>query len=113
MQSTYVRCPKLERRIITAPINHVSSHMYASQALTPNVPVQELMLNHLMLATIDTNTARKGAHHCFTHRYPNDRRINHIFGIQIHSVGTTSDNPVTEDTYRHSTFITFNWKQGQ
>jgi len=37
-------------------INHVSSHMNALQALSLNVPVQDLMLNHLMLATLDTET---------------------------------------------------------
>jgi len=34
-------------------INHVSSHMNALPALSLNVPVQDLMLNHLMLATLD------------------------------------------------------------
>jgi hypothetical protein len=34
-------------------INHVSSHMNALQALSLNVPVQDLMLNHLMLASLD------------------------------------------------------------
>ena len=32
-------------------INHVSSHMNALQALSLNVLVQDLMINHLMLAT--------------------------------------------------------------
>ena len=40
-------------------INHVSSHMNALQALTLNVPVQDLMLNHLMLATLDAETQRE------------------------------------------------------
>ena len=40
-------------------INHVSSHMNALQALTLNVPVQDLMLNHLMLATLDPETQRE------------------------------------------------------
>ena len=34
-------------------INYVSSYMNALQALSLNVPVQDLMLNHLMLATLD------------------------------------------------------------
>jgi hypothetical protein len=37
-------------------INHVSSHINAIQALSLNVPVQDLMLNHLMLATLDNDT---------------------------------------------------------
>jgi hypothetical protein len=37
-------------------INHVSSHINAIQALSVNVPVQDLMLNHLMLATLDNDT---------------------------------------------------------
>ena len=40
-------------------INHASSHMNALQALSLNVPVQDLMLNHLMLATIDPETQRE------------------------------------------------------
>ena len=40
-------------------INHVSSHMNALQALSLNVPVQDLMLNHLMLATLDPETQRE------------------------------------------------------
>jgi len=40
-------------------INHVSSHMNVLQALTLNVPTQDLMLNHLMSATIDPDTQRE------------------------------------------------------
>jgi hypothetical protein len=34
-------------------INHVSSHMNALQALSLNVSLQDLMLNHLLLASLD------------------------------------------------------------
>jgi len=40
-------------------INQVSSHMNALQALSLNVPVQDLMLNHLMLATLDPETQQE------------------------------------------------------
>jgi len=40
-------------------INHVSSHMNALQALSLNVSVQDLMLNQLMLATLDPETQRE------------------------------------------------------
>jgi len=40
-------------------INHVSSHMNALQALSLNMPIQDLMLNHLMPATLDTVTQGK------------------------------------------------------
>jgi len=40
-------------------INYVSSLMNALQALSLNVPVQDLMLNHLMLATLDPETQRE------------------------------------------------------
>jgi len=40
-------------------INHVSSHMNALQVLSLNVSVQDLILNHLMLATIDPETQRE------------------------------------------------------
>ena len=40
-------------------INHVSSHMNALQALSLNAPIQDLMLNHLMLAILDTENQRE------------------------------------------------------
>jgi len=40
-------------------INHVLSHMNALKALSLNVSVQDLILNHLMLATLDTETQRE------------------------------------------------------
>jgi len=40
-------------------VNHVSSHMNALKALYLNVPIQDLMLNHLMLATLDPETQRE------------------------------------------------------
>jgi len=43
-------------------INHVSSHMNALQALCLTVSVQDLMLNHLMLATLDTETQRESSY---------------------------------------------------
>ena len=40
-------------------IYHVSSHMKALQALSLNVPLEDLMLTHLMLATFDPDTQRE------------------------------------------------------
>jgi len=40
-------------------INHVSIHMKALQALSLKVSFQDLMLNHLMLATLDPETQRE------------------------------------------------------
>jgi len=37
-------------------INHVSSHMKALQAISLNVSFQDLMLNHLMIETLDPET---------------------------------------------------------
>ena len=39
-------------------INHVSSRMNALQA-SLNVPIQDLLLNYLMLATLDKETQRE------------------------------------------------------
>ena len=47
-------------------INHVSSHMNALQALQLNVSAQDLILNHLMLATIDPETQREWELHTTT-----------------------------------------------
>jgi hypothetical protein len=40
-------------------INHVSSHMNALQALSFNVPIQVLMLNHHLLSALDAETLRQ------------------------------------------------------
>jgi len=40
-------------------INHVSSHMNALRALSLNVPIQDLMLNHLLLSALDAETQRE------------------------------------------------------
>jgi len=40
-------------------INHVSSHMSALYALSLKVTYQDLMLNHLMLATLDAETQKE------------------------------------------------------
>jgi hypothetical protein len=40
-------------------INHVSSHINALQALTLNVPIQDLMMNHLLLSSLDAETQRE------------------------------------------------------
>jgi hypothetical protein len=42
--------------------NHVSSHMNAIQALSVNTPVQDLMLNHLMTATLENETLQQWEH---------------------------------------------------
>jgi hypothetical protein len=39
-------------------INHVSSHLNALQAFSLNVPIQDLIVNHLLLVTIDPDTER-------------------------------------------------------
>jgi hypothetical protein len=68
-------------------INHVSSHMNELQALSLNVPVQDLMLNNLMLATIDPEMQREWdlitASHADT---SNDCRISYILGIKKQSI---------------------------
>jgi len=54
--------PQIKKRDISSLrqlINHVSSHINALQALSFNVPIQELMLNHLMLATLEVETQRE------------------------------------------------------
>jgi len=56
-QMTQVR--KGDASALRQLINHVSSHMNALQALSQNVSVQDLMLNHLMLATLDPETQRE------------------------------------------------------
>ena len=40
-------------------INHGLSHMNAFQALSLNVHLQDMILDHLMLATIDPETQRE------------------------------------------------------
>jgi len=61
MQSIMSNAPSKEwgRIFFRQLINHVSRHMNALQALTLNVPVQDLMLNNLMVATLDPETQRE------------------------------------------------------
>lgn len=40
-------------------INHVSSHTNALQALSLNVPIQNLILKHLMLSTLGAVTQKE------------------------------------------------------
>jgi hypothetical protein len=53
-------CAKYHRRkgetSLRQLINYVSSHMNALQVLSVNVPFQDTMLNHFMLATLDAAT---------------------------------------------------------
>jgi hypothetical protein len=37
-------------------INHVTTHVNALQALSLNAPMQDLILNHLLLSTLDPET---------------------------------------------------------
>jgi len=90
-------------------INHVSSHVNALQALSLNVPVQDLMLNHLMLATIDLETQREWELITASRRYP-DCRISNILGVKMQSIRATSDHPITEDSSCNFTVIIHNWK---
>jgi hypothetical protein len=78
-------------------INHVSSHMIALQAMSLNVPVQDLMLNNLMLTTLDTETARVGFKRCFACRHANHCRAGHIPEIKVQGFGVTPEYPITED----------------
>jgi hypothetical protein len=50
---------KEERRYILASINHVSSNMNAIQALALNTPMQDLILNHLLLSALDSETHKE------------------------------------------------------
>ena len=95
-------------------INHVSSHMNALQALSFNVPIQDLMLYHLMLATLDTEAQREWELNMASRKdNPNDCRISHIFENKMQSLIVTSDHQVTEVICYHSTFVKVNWRQVQ
>ena len=62
MFSIYIKCPQLRNGLASTLhqlFNHVSSRMNALQVLLLNVPVQDLMLKHLMLATLDPETQPK------------------------------------------------------
>jgi len=60
--------------------NNVSSQLNALQALLLSVPIQYLMLNDLMLATLDPEITRE-----FERRYPKHCRISLIPGIKMQS----------------------------
>jgi len=54
---TYVR--KGEKSSLRQLNNHVSSHINALKIILFYVPVQDFMLNHLMLATLDPEMQRE------------------------------------------------------
>ena len=95
-------------------INHMSRHMNALQTLSLDVRFQHLMLNHLMLATLDSETQRE-RELISTSRAdtPTTAELGHILGINMQSFRATSDYPVTEDRYCHSTVLRVNGMQGQ
>jgi hypothetical protein len=89
-------------------INHVSSHMNAIQALALNVPFQDLMLNHLMTATLD-ETHAVGAGHRNETGHACDIRAYHLSRGTLQSIGTTSKHKVSEDNYCPSTRTAISW----
>jgi len=50
---------KSDASLLRQLINHVSSHINALQALPLNVPIQDLMLNHFLLSSLDAETQRE------------------------------------------------------
>jgi len=50
---------KSDASLLRQLINQESSHMKALQALSLNVPIQDLMLNHLLLSSLDAETQQK------------------------------------------------------
>jgi diphosphomevalonate decarboxylase len=60
-------------------INHVSSNMNALQALALNVPLHDLMLNQLILVTLDAESQETmGATHYVAYRHTDNCRTHHI-----------------------------------
>jgi len=47
---------KSDASLLRQLINHVSSHLNALKALSLNVPIQDLMLNHFLLSALDAET---------------------------------------------------------
>jgi hypothetical protein len=87
--------------------------MDALQALTLNVPTQDLMLNHLMLATIDPDTQPEWELVTAPRADTPTTADLHFRGVQMQSPRTTRDIPVTEGTcYQHTPF-TISLNQGQ
>jgi len=52
---------KSDASLLRQLINHVSNHINALKALSLNVPIQDLMLNHVLLSAFDAETTRMGA----------------------------------------------------
>jgi hypothetical protein len=84
-------------------INHVSSHINAIQALSVNVPIQDLMVNHLMLATLDSNTSTMGDEHSLSCRNTNHCRADHIPGGEVQSPGANPECTVNKYGYYQPT----------
>ena len=60
--------------------------MNALQALSLNVAVQDLILNHLMLATLDSEHSETASLSLLHARYPTDCWISHILGFKCRAL---------------------------
>jgi len=100
--------------IIIAPVNPVSSNMNALQVLSLNDPVQDLMLNHFMLATPDPETQREWELNTASRAgTPTTAELVTFLRFKMKTFRATSDNPITEGCSYHFTLFTHNWNQGQ
>jgi hypothetical protein len=108
-------------------MNHVSSHMNALQALSLYVPVQDLMLNHLMTATLDNDTHQQWELNTASHaKIPTTAELITFLEARCRALELiqntvtkysyyqpTSYNTINEDSYCESTKTTVTWNQGQ
>jgi len=96
-------------------IYHVSSDMNALQALSLKVPIQDLMFNYLMLATLDTETQREWElimASCTD--TPTTAELVTFLESRCRALELFQTiQSLKSSICYHSTFVTVNWRQGQ
>jgi hypothetical protein len=93
-------------------INHVSSHMNALQALSLNVPAQDLMLNHLMSAILDETHCEWELLTSSPADIPTTAELITFLEARCMALRVTPEYTVTKYGHYQSTSYNISWKQG-
>jgi hypothetical protein len=94
-------------------INHVSSHMNALQVIYLNVPVQDLMLIHLILATLEADTLGDWETHTARQVIPLFKELVTFLENKCKAFEVLQNVQESKTFVPPSTSTTVSWRQGQ
>jgi hypothetical protein len=93
-----------KRLIAMMHAKHLSSHINALQALSVNVPVQDLMLNHLMTTTLE-ETLQQWEQFTTNRMELPTTAVNYIPGGKVQDLGVNPEQSSSRATQSKSTTI--------